>query len=162
MTSLAATNTSYANMANAPIVVAGRLEKLESYKSCKLWLEGYNSQSTKKAYKTHLLLFCKYHNNIDPDSLIQLKPEEIKTMVLDYVIHLKKVAKQAAGKAKCGEISVNSIKSYLNGVQSFLDCNEIILNWKKIVKYYPEDVTNNSLRAYTKEEIAKLICRYIH
>jgi integrase len=44
----------------------------------------------------------------------------------------------------------------LSGIQSFLDANDIVLNWKKIAKYYPEQV-NNSLRAYTKEEIAKLL-----
>ena len=77
-------------------------------------------------------------------------------MVLNYVIHLKKVAKQSAGKAKRGEISVNSIKIYMAGVQSFLESNEIILNWKKIAKFYPEEVSNN-FRAYTKEEIAKLL-----
>lgn len=129
--------------------------ELESYNSCKIWLEGYNSQATKKVYKIHLSLFCKYHN-IDPDSLIQIKPEQIKTMVLDYVICLKKNAKQSVGKAKRGEISVNSIKDYLAGIQSFLDFNEIMLNWKKIVKYCPEEVSNN-LRAYTRQENAKPI-----
>jgi hypothetical protein len=54
---------------------------LDSYNSCKIWLEGYNSPATKNAYKIHLSLFCKYHN-IDPDSLIQLKPDQIKTMIL--------------------------------------------------------------------------------
>jgi hypothetical protein len=44
--------------------------ELESYNSCKIWLEGYNSQATKNTYKIHLSLFCKYHN-INPDSLIQ-------------------------------------------------------------------------------------------
>jgi site-specific recombinase XerD len=44
----------------------------------------------------------------------------------------------------------------LAGVQSFLEFNDIVLNWKRIAKYYPEPVTNN-LRAYTKEEIAKLL-----
>jgi integrase len=44
----------------------------------------------------------------------------------------------------------------LAGVQSFLESNDIVLNWKRIAKYYPEHVTN-SLRAYTKEEIAKLL-----
>jgi integrase len=128
---------------------------LEDYKSCQIWLEGYNSPSTKMNYKVHLSLFCKYHNT-DPDSLIQLKPEQIKTMALNYIIHLKKVAKQSSGKARRGEISVNSIRTYLAGVQSFLEFNDIVLNWKKIAKYYPEQVTNN-LRAYTREEIAKLL-----
>jgi integrase len=128
---------------------------IEDYKSCQIWLEGYNSPSTKKAYKIHLSLFCRYHNT-DPDSLVQLNPEQIKSMVLNYVIHLKKVAKQSSGKARYGEISVNSIKTYMAGVQSFLESNEIVLNWKKIAKYYPEQVTNN-LRSYTKEEIAKIL-----
>jgi integrase len=83
---------------------------LEDYKSCQIWLEGYNSPSTKRTYKIHLSLFCKYPNT-DPEA----------------------------------------------GVQSFLESNDIVvLNWKKIAKYYPEQVTNN-LRAYTKEEIAKFL-----
>jgi integrase len=127
----------------------------ENYKSCQIWLEGYNSPHTKKAYKIHLSLFCKYHNT-DPDFLVQLKSEQIKTMVIDYIIHLKKVAKQTSEKQKPGELSVNSIKTYLAGIQSFLESNDIVLNWKKIAKYYPEQVTNN-LRAYTKEEISKLL-----
>jgi integrase len=128
---------------------------IENYKSCQIWLEGYNSPHTKKAYKFHLSLFCKHHNS-NPDSLIQLNPDQMKTMVLDYIVHLKKVAKQSSEKPRPGEISVNSIKTYLAGVQSFLEFNDIVLNWKKIARYYPEPVTNN-LRAYTKEEIAKLL-----
>jgi integrase len=76
-------------------------------------------------------------------------------MVINYIIHLKKVAKQSSGKARTGELSVNSVKIYLKGIQSFLESNDILLNWKRIAKYCPEQVTNN-LRAYTKEEIAKL------
>ncbi len=128
---------------------------IENHRSCQIWLEGYNSPSTKKAYKIHLSLFCRYHN-IDPDSLVQLRVEQIKTMVINYIIHLKKVAKQSSGKARTGELSVNSVKIYLKGVQSFLESNDILLNWKRITKYCPEQVTN-SLRAYTKEEIAKLL-----
>jgi integrase len=128
---------------------------IEDYKSYQIWLEGYNSPSTKKAYKIHLSLFCRYHNT-DPDSLVNLKLEQIKSMVLNYVIHLKRVAKQSTSKAITGELSVNSIKTYLAGVQSFLEFHEIVLNWKKIAKYYPEQV-NNDLRGYTREEIAKLL-----
>jgi integrase len=128
---------------------------IEDNKSCQLWLEGYNSSSTKMAYKIHLLLFCKYHNT-DPDCLVALKPEQIKTMVLNYVIHLKKVAKQSSGKARRGELCVNSVRTYLIGIQSFFEFYDKILNWKKIAKYCPEQATSN-LRAYTKEEISKLL-----
>jgi hypothetical protein len=52
-------------------------------------------------------------------------------MVLSYIIHLKEVAKQTSQKHRRGELSVNSIKAYLAGVQSFLEANDIVLNWKK-------------------------------
>src|SRR5918912_1721894 len=77
-------------------------------------------------------------------------------MILDYIIHLKKAAKRTSEKARRGELSVNSIKTYLAGVQSFLEFNDIVLNWKKIAKYCPEQVANN-LRAYSREEITKLL-----
>jgi hypothetical protein len=78
-------------------------------------------------------------------------------MVLNYIIHLKKNAKQSVGKAKRGEILVNS-RYYLHGIQSFLDFNEIMLNWKKIIKYCPEEVSNNS-RGYTRERRLQSSCQ---
>jgi integrase len=128
---------------------------LEKYNACSLWLEQFNSQSTKKSYAIHLSLFCRFHGT-NPDTLIQLKPEQLTPMIVNYVLHLKKVAKQTAGKAKSGEICVNSVKTYLSGIQSFFVYNDMVLNWKKIIKYCPEPVTNN-LRSYTKEEIIKLL-----
>jgi hypothetical protein len=129
---------------------------MENYKSCQIWLEGYNSSHIKKAYRIHLSLFCKYHNT-DPDFLVQLKSEQIKNMVIDYIIHLKKVAKQTSEKQKPGELSVNSIKTYLAGIQSFLESNDIVLNWKKIAKYYPEQVTNHLRAIYKRRDLTSII-----
>jgi integrase len=131
------------------------LSPLREYDACIIWLESLKSKSTLTAYTTHLSVFCKFHNT-DPDQLIQLNVTQLKTMILNYIIHLKKVAKRSAGKPTRGELSVNSIKLYLIGVKSFLEFNEIALPWKKIAKFYPDDVTN-SYRSYTKEEIKKLL-----
>lgn len=133
------------------------LLQLREYDACTLWLESLKSQSTLDAYTIRLSLFCKFHNT-DPDQLIQLNNSaaQLKTMILNYITHLKKIAKQSAGKPRKGELSVNSIKFYLTGVKSFLEFNEISLPWKKIAKFYPDDVTN-SYRSYTKDEIRKLL-----
>jgi integrase len=122
-----------------------------------MWLESIRSKGTKKVYSIHLSLFCKFHN-VTPDRLLELDNSvgKLKTMILEYIIHLKKVAKESAGKPTKGEVSVNTIKHYLGGVKSFLEFNEIVLPWKKIAKFYPDDVTN-SYRSYTKEEIKKLL-----
>ena len=133
------------------------LLQLREYDACTFWLESLKTKSTLNAYTVHLSLFCKFHNT-DPDQLIKLNNSagQLKTMVLNYIIHLKKIAKQSAGKPKRGELSVNSIKLYLKGVKSFLEFNEIALPWSKIAKFLPDDVTN-SYRSYTKDEIKKLL-----
>lgn len=131
------------------------INELQNYSSCSIWLEGFKSKSTKKAYSIHLSLFCRFCA-LTPDQLIKLESGKLKTMLLNYIINLKKIAKQNATKPKLGSLSVNSVKYYVTGIQSFLEFHEIVLPWKKIAKFYPEDVTN-SYRAYTKEEIAKLL-----
>jgi integrase len=133
------------------------LLQLREYDACTLWLESIKAKSTLYAYTIHISLFCKFHN-VNPDQLIQLNNPagQLKTMILNYIIHLKRIAKKSAGKPRKGELSVNSVKLYLSGVKSFLEFNEITLPWKKIAKFYPDDVTN-SYRSYTKEEIIKLL-----
>ncbi len=113
-------------------------------------LKALRSKSTKHAYSIHLS-FCKFHS-VTPDRLLELN-DSVGEL---YIIHLKKAAKNSAGKPTKGEISVNSIKFYLNGIKSFFEFHEIPLPWKKIGKFYPNDVTN-SYRSYTKEEIKKLL-----
>jgi len=133
------------------------LLQLREYDACTLWLESIKAKSTLYAYTIHISLFCKFHN-VNPDQLIQLNNHagQLKTMILNYIIHLKRISKKSAGKPRKGELSVNSIKLYLTGIKSFLEFNEISLPWKKIAKFYPDDVTN-SYRSYTKEEIIKLL-----
>lgn len=129
---------------------------LSLYESCKSWLDGLKSESTKRVYSVHVSLVCRFYK-ITPDELVKIKPDKLKSMIISYILELKKKSKNTAGKPKRGEISVNSIKLYLVGVQSLLEEHEIVLPWKKIAKrYYPEDVSND-YRSYTRQEILKLL-----
>lgn len=129
--------------------------QLEKYNSCQVWLEGFRSKKTKENYMSHLSLFLTFIN-IDPDSLISNNPSIIRDMTIRYIIHLKKKARQTAGKSIRGVVSVNSIPVYMTGIQSFLDFHEITLVWKKILKFLPETVPSD-VRAYEKEEIRKML-----
>jgi integrase len=82
--------------------------------------------------------------------------KDLKDMIIKYVLNLKKAAKNSAGKPKCGQMSVNSIKTYVKGIKSFCEEHEINITWKKIFRYLPEDVTNQ-YRSYTRDEISKLL-----
>jgi hypothetical protein len=70
-----------------------------------MWLESLRSKSTKHAYSIHLSLFCKFHS-VTPDRLLELNDSvgELKAMILNYIIHLKKAAKNSAGKPTKGEV----------------------------------------------------------
>jgi integrase len=130
-------------------------ESVSQYDSCKLWIDSLRSKATKTAYSVHISLFCKfYHTN--PDELVKVEPQDLKGMIIGYILELRKKSKNTAGKPKRGEISVNSIKMYIVGVKSFLDEHEISLPWNKIERYYPDDVTNE-YRSYTRDEISKLL-----
>jgi hypothetical protein len=88
-----------------------KLLELKQNDSCILWLESLKSKSTINAYSIYLSLFCKFHG-VTPDQLLKLNNSEVRTLVLNYIVHLKRMAKQAAGKPKRGELSVNSVKHY--------------------------------------------------
>lgn len=118
-------------------------------------MNGLNSQQTKRAYAVHLSLFCRFHHT-NPDALVRLNPRELKNMVITYILDLKNKSKNTSGKPIRGETSVNSIKTYVAGIKSFLDEHEISLPWKKIVRLFPEEVTND-YRSYTRSEISKLL-----
>jgi hypothetical protein len=82
------------------------ITSLSNYESCKLWIDGLRSKSTKMTYTIHLSLFCKFHH-VNPDELVRLRPEEIKRMVINYISELKK---------KCKNTAVNETHWYNNCV----------------------------------------------
>ena len=96
------------------------LSLMSQYQSCQQWIEGLRSNDTKKAYALHLLQSCKFHKT-DPDQLFNVNLKELKEMIINYILDMKKAAKNSAGKPKRGEKSVNSIKTYVKGVKSLMN-----------------------------------------
>ena len=82
------------------------ITSLSNYESCKLWIDGLRSKSTKMTYTIHLSLFCKFHH-VNPAGLVRLRPAEIKRMVINYISELKK---------KCKNTAVNETHWYNNCV----------------------------------------------
>ncbi|MEM4391709.1 MAG: site-specific integrase [Candidatus Nitrosotenuis sp.] len=66
-------------------------------------------------------------------------------MLEDYVLYLKT------------KLSPNSFDAPLGALQSFLEINDIFLNWKKIRKLVPARVKKSGERGYTTKEIQKML-----
>jgi integrase len=62
---------------------------------------GLNNSNHQLPRKTTQFIFQCFVNTIaiNPDVLIQLAPKQITAMVINYIMHTKKGAKQTAGKA---------------------------------------------------------------
>jgi hypothetical protein len=88
------------------------LTLISQYPSCQRWIEGLRSIDTNKAYALDLLQFCEFHKT-DPDQLLNVNIKELKEMIINYILGMKKAAKNSAGKPKRGGKSVNSIISML-------------------------------------------------
>jgi integrase len=120
------------------------------------WQESLNSPSTRENYANHLAYFCRFHR-IKASHLVAMAVDQIKPLVVKYLLHLKRNAKDSTpGRPISEEIHVNSLPVYMSGVKSFLDHLEKPIVWKKINKMLPEGVMSE-IRAYSREEIQKIL-----
>jgi integrase len=119
------------------------------------WQLSLNSEPTRENYRNHLAYFCGFHN-VKAAELKGKTVEELRDMCKAYLLHLKKNAKEGAGPRVPGEVHVNSLPIYMSGVKSYLDYLEKPIVWKKINSMLPEQ-TMSEVRAYTREEIQKLL-----
>ena len=89
----------------------------------------------------------KYIDFIGEDELFyQNNPRLIEAKIIEFVLLLKDQNKSYA-----------AILNYLNAVKGFYKINDIILNVNKISKFLPEQMRVNKDRAYTHEEISKML-----
>jgi len=110
-----------------------------------LFEEGIKSPHTKKVYRGHLAAFLKFTKISDPDELLKLPQDQLQILLEDYVFHIKK------------RINPNSVPTSLQGVKHFFAMSDMMINWKKLAKFYPEKIKRTGYRSWTTEEISKML-----
>lgn len=80
------------------------------------------------------------------DMLSEKDPRVIERQIIDFIIRMKEKGKGYA-----------CLHNYVTVVISFYRINDIILNQGKISKFMPEQIRMRRDRAYTHEEISKLL-----
>lgn len=56
---------------------------VSQYESYKLWIDGFRSDSTMRAYSVHVSLFYKFHyTNLDES--VKIKPDGLKCMIINH------------------------------------------------------------------------------
>jgi integrase len=120
----------------------------ESNQAYQNFIESLKSQSTRYIYKYCIEQYLKYKNYNDISQLFsKVNPKWIESDIITYVLYLRKVKK----------VSYASLTLYSHVVIQFYLINDIQINKTKISRYYGEHVRVVKDRAYTTEEIQKIL-----
>ena len=97
--------------------------------SLDLLVETLPSKVTQKNYKYILNKFSEFGKFASYDNIIETDVKKLDKIIKAYIISLKST------------MNPNSIPSYADAIKSFLEANDIDLNWRRIRKLYPIPVS---------------------
>ena len=107
-------------------------------------LETCRTDRTKENYITRLKKF-QNHIGMELDDFIVLDHKTIEKMIIEFILTVKR------------EHNPNSVPTYLSPVKSYLEMNDIILNWKKLFRFFPTKIKLSGQSAWTTEDIQKML-----
>jgi integrase len=109
-----------------------------------LFLNSLRSNETKRSYAIYLKKYMEFLGIID--LLSETNPRLIEQQMIEYIIKMKEMGK-----------GYSTLHNYIATVVSFYRINDIVLNTKKISKFMPEQTRLRKDKAYTHEQISKLL-----
>ncbi|MGY5148623.1 MAG: tyrosine-type recombinase/integrase [Candidatus Nitrosopumilus sp. bin_68KS] len=110
-----------------------------------MFQESLQSEHTRKKYTQLVSMFKDYHKIHDFDGILNFKQSDLQMMVETYVIHIKKI------------INPNTIPTYINPIKTFLETNDVDLNWRKIKRLYPSKIKRSGSSAYQTKDIELML-----
>ena len=135
-----------------------------------LFLDSIRSPSTERRYKNLLFTFLKLvPNQIYIDSLNKKpKDREAETLAGFFVELAKKnpdlasdviaaYIKEDKKRVESGEISSQTIPNHIKPIRVLLNSNRVLIHWKSLNILLPRRESKSKDRAYTKEEIQKML-----
>ena len=135
-----------------------------------LFLDSIKNKDTARRYKNLLQSFLK----LIPDQMYQDTlgkiPEnrERETLARFFVDLAKKDSEIASNiiaayikedkrRVEAGELSPQTLPNHIKPIKVLLDSNRIPLHWKSLTNLFPRTERGSNDRAYTKEEIQKML-----
>ena len=111
---------------------------------------GSLSEQTKQTYQCHINDFLAFYKITDIEPLREYSPKLIRQMVMDFVIYLRDVRKVSRSSIK-DSVPLLSLFFYM------IRDDDTRLDWRKVRMEFPPDERIHRDRAYTVNEIQKMI-----
>jgi len=135
-----------------------------------LFVDSIRSPSTERRYKNLLYTFLKLiPNQIYTDSLGKTPKDRDAPTLAKFFVELARTdidlasdviatfIKEDKKRVKSGEISSQTIPNHIKPIKVLLDTNRIPIHWKSLNKLLPRREAKSKDRAYTKDEIKKML-----
>ena len=110
-----------------------------------LFESGIRAEATRKQYRTALSRFMEFCKIESYDVLANIEAKEFQIKVEDYLMAIRT------------RYHYSSLNAMFSAIQLFCTMNDVLINWKKIRKMFPEKEKPTGDRAYTVEEIRSLL-----
>jgi integrase len=105
------------------------------------------SQESQKLYMKYFDYFYQFSNKT-PSELLSMNVKDIETLIIEYVKGMRD-----------NKLSSSSIKGRISPILTFLQLNDVLVNKKKIVRYFGEEKKTVKDLAYTNGDIQKMLAR---
>ena len=135
-----------------------------------LFLDSIRSPETLRRYKTHLHSFLKLiPNQIYIDSFGKTPSDRDAVTLAKFFVELARkdmdlasdviaaFIKEDKKRVTSGEISSQTIPNHIKPIKVLLDANRVPIHWKSLHKLLPRREAKSKDRAYTTEEIQKML-----
>ena len=111
--------------------------------------EGVQSEYTKQVYEDSFNRFLRHIKVHHLQVLKDFGPKILEQMIIKYVIRVRDF--------KNPPLSRGSIQADCGAIYHFCEMNDIILNKKKISRFFPPDESTHDDRLYTAEEMQHIL-----
>ena len=132
-----------------------------------LFLDNIKSPHTARKYKKSLEVFLRsipdeiYEKSRkqNPDvkilvkvfvNLAKKKPELTTNIIATYIKEEKKLVES-------NQLSSGTLENHIKPIKVLLDANRVAIHWKSLHKLYPRKQNTTEDRAYTKQELQKML-----
>jgi integrase len=122
-----------------------KTDKLTKERSVKIFLASLKSPKTKEDYLRNLDRFRQYAEFDGFDDFVLRDSKDIQRLVEDYVLQMRE------------NEHPNTIPTHYYPIQSFLEMNDVSINFKKIRRLFPEKKKTAVERGWTTDEVQKML-----
>jgi site-specific recombinase XerD len=121
------------------------IEERQEYRN---FINPIKSPATLKSYNYSLKYFMK-HCKCDIPGILSGDTKTLERRIIEFLVEMRQVQK----------LSYGIMNTRLAAIKKFYEMNDIVLNWKKISSYLPENIRVNKDRAYTIQEIQSMLTK---